>query len=176
MVERPGLGKRPSSNGRGVSPPPSKRKQQSTTTSTVRDSPCREMLLTGITGKAVASFFTPLSKKEPEKMSWRIVKDSLLVGRYATSAGRPAAKDKTKIAAFDLVRLHTKALYECTLTDDNVGLNANHFRFWKGIQSWCNGLEVVAQQCTKHTQKASRRRVRSTHSICAYLKVHLLIW
>jgi hypothetical protein len=33
MVERPGLGKRPSSNDRGVSPPTSKRKQQSTTTS-----------------------------------------------------------------------------------------------------------------------------------------------
>lgn len=33
MPHRPALGKRPSSNDRGVSPPPTKRKQQSTTTS-----------------------------------------------------------------------------------------------------------------------------------------------
>ncbi|KAH8730048.1 polynucleotide kinase 3 phosphatase-domain-containing protein [Phaeosphaeriaceae sp. PMI808] len=84
MTQRPGLGKRPSSNDKNVSPPPSKRKQQSTTTS-----------------KAVANFFTPLSKKEPDKMSWRIVKDSLLIGRYAASTARVAAKGRTKIAAFD---------------------------------------------------------------------------
>ncbi|OAK95989.1 PNK3P-domain-containing protein [Phaeosphaeriaceae sp. SRC1lsM3a] len=84
MAERPGLGKRPSENDRGVSPPPSKRKQQSTTTS-----------------KAVANFFTPLSKKEPDKMSWRIVKDSLLVGRYTASGARTAASQRTRIAAFD---------------------------------------------------------------------------
>jgi bifunctional polynucleotide phosphatase/kinase len=94
MVERPGLGKRPSANDRGVSPPPSKRKQQSTTTS-----------------KAVANFFTPLSKKEPEKMIWRIVKDSLLVGRYAAAA--PAAKmGKRKVAAFDFVSSYMQVLHE----------------------------------------------------------------
>jgi hypothetical protein len=93
MVERPGLGKRPSANDRGVSPPPSKRKQQSTTTS-----------------KAVANFFTPLSKKEPEKMIWRIVKDSLLVGRYAAAA--PAAKmGKRKVAAFDFVSSYMQVLH-----------------------------------------------------------------
>ncbi|KAL5120563.1 DNA kinase/phosphatase Pnk1 [Pleosporales sp. CAS-2024a] len=84
MAERPGLGKRPSANSGGVSPPPSKRKQQSTTTS-----------------KAVANFFTPLSKKEPEKMTWRIVKDSLLVGRYATAATKARTDSRTRIAAFD---------------------------------------------------------------------------
>ncbi|KAF1921744.1 polynucleotide kinase 3 phosphatase-domain-containing protein [Ampelomyces quisqualis] len=83
MVERPSLGKRPSANDRGVSPPPSKRKQASTTTN-----------------KAVANFFTPLSKKEPDKMSWRVVKDSLLIGRYAASTTRTTGS-KTKIAAFD---------------------------------------------------------------------------
>ncbi|KAF2035544.1 DNA kinase/phosphatase Pnk1 [Setomelanomma holmii] len=84
MVERPPLGKRPSSNDRGVSPPPSKRKQQSTTTS-----------------KAVANFFTPASKKEPSKMSWRIVKDSLLVGRYTPTPAKTTLHDNARIAAFD---------------------------------------------------------------------------
>ncbi|KAF2441653.1 PNK3P-domain-containing protein [Karstenula rhodostoma CBS 690.94] len=85
MPERPGLGKRPSSADRGVSPPPAKRKQQSTTTN-----------------KAVANFFTPLSKKEPDQMAWRVVNDSLLIGRYRAAAHLPKATNaKRKIAAFD---------------------------------------------------------------------------
>ncbi|KAH7360036.1 polynucleotide kinase 3 phosphatase-domain-containing protein [Pyrenochaeta sp. MPI-SDFR-AT-0127] len=86
MVERPELGKRPSSNGKNVSPPPSKRRQQSTTTS-----------------KAVANFFTPISKKEPENMMWRIVRDSLLVGKFGapTASAQVAAKGKRRVAAFD---------------------------------------------------------------------------
>lgn len=87
------------------------------------------------TGKAVANFFTPSSKKEPSKMSWRIVNNSLLVGRYAASTVPSAAKGKTKIAAFDFVRLHTNLLHSHRLMDDIVGLNVNHIRFWKGIQS-----------------------------------------
>ncbi|KAE8856752.1 hypothetical protein PTNB73_09474 [Pyrenophora teres f. teres] len=83
MSSRPALSKRPSSSGKDVSPPPSKRRQQSTTTS-----------------KAVANFFTPVSKKEPEKMVWRIVKDSLLVGRFGTAAAQSTTK-RRRIAAFD---------------------------------------------------------------------------
>jgi hypothetical protein len=105
MVERPGLGKRPSSNDRGVSPPPSKRKQPSTTTSKLHANACRDLVLSHAPGKAIANFFTPLSKKEPDKMTWRVVKDSLLIGRYAASTGRSAVKGRTKIAAFDFVRL-----------------------------------------------------------------------
>ncbi|EAT87754.1 hypothetical protein SNOG_05363 [Parastagonospora nodorum SN15] len=96
MVDRPGLGKRPSSDNRGVSPPPPKRKQQSTTTSRVEEDSVELR-------KAVANFFTPLSKKEPEKMTWRIVQDSLLVGKYvaATAAARTTATGRTRVAAFD---------------------------------------------------------------------------
>jgi bifunctional polynucleotide phosphatase/kinase len=104
MAERPGLGKRPSSNDQGVSPPASKRKQQSTTTSKLCTNTRRTHALIHSTGKAVANFFTPLSKKEPEKMTWRVVKDSLLIGRYAALNARSAAKGRIKIAAFDLVR------------------------------------------------------------------------
>ncbi|KAF1849978.1 PNK3P-domain-containing protein [Cucurbitaria berberidis CBS 394.84] len=85
MPPRPGLGKRPSSNSKDVSPPPSKRRQQSTTTS-----------------KAVANFFTPTSRKEPEKMTWRVVKDSLLVGRYsASTTTQGVTEGKRRVAAFD---------------------------------------------------------------------------
>ncbi|KAF1976004.1 PNK3P-domain-containing protein [Bimuria novae-zelandiae CBS 107.79] len=87
MSQRPNLGKRPSSSDRAVSPPPAKRKQQSTTTS-----------------KAIASFFTPLSKKEHDQMAWRVVNDSLLIGRYNVKIATQMAqtiKAKRKIAAFD---------------------------------------------------------------------------
>ncbi|RYO32505.1 hypothetical protein AA0111_g4400 [Alternaria arborescens] len=83
MTVRPGLSKRPSSNNKDVSPPPPKRRQQSATTS-----------------KAVANFFTPASKKEPEKMVWRIVKDSLLVGRFNLGA-QSATQGKRRVAVFD---------------------------------------------------------------------------
>jgi len=66
-----------------------------------------------VAGKAVANFFTPLSKKEPEHMSWRIVSDSLLIGRHSVTAATQAAKAVTtrrKIAAFDFVRWRTGAL------------------------------------------------------------------
>jgi hypothetical protein len=60
--------------------------------------------LTMTPDKAVANFFTPTSKKEPEKMTWRIIKDSLLVGRYCASSTVESAGQSTKrIAAFDFV-------------------------------------------------------------------------
>ncbi|KZF25768.1 putative DNA 3'-phosphatase Tpp1 [Xylona heveae TC161] len=80
--------KRRLSTGGSVSPPPLKRKVQSSTTK-----------------GALAQFFTPASKKEPEKASWTKLRDSLLIGRYA-----PETEDKTnnpnkrpsRIAGFDL--------------------------------------------------------------------------
>ena len=136
MVERPGLKKRPSSNDRGVSPPPSKRKQQSTTTSTYNADSDGNTFADPRLGKAVANFFTPLSKKEPEKMSWRIVNNSLLVGRYAASTAYSVAKGQTKIAAFDFVSTHTDlVLHHHRLTFDTVGLNINHVRIGEGLQS-----------------------------------------
>ena len=105
MPERLGVGKRPSASQEEVSPPPAKRRQQSHTTS-AQQLIRRLRWLTRVAGKAVASFFTPMSRKEPEKMTWRIVKDSLLVGRYNTSATvQSASKVKRRIAAFDFVRI-----------------------------------------------------------------------
>ena len=58
--------------------------------------------------KAVASFFTPISKKDPEPITWRIVEQSLLVGKYCPRTypkdiDEPSAK-RRKVAAFDFVR------------------------------------------------------------------------
>ena len=69
-----------------VSPPPLRRKIESTTTS-----------------KAVASFFKPASQKEPEKISWRTIDHSLIVGRFdPQTIPSQAQKPPVKIAAFDL--------------------------------------------------------------------------
>ena len=59
-------------------------------------------LLTDSTDKAVASFFTPASKKEPDRLSWRVVDESLLIGTYRPCSEKPCTK-RSKIAAFDLV-------------------------------------------------------------------------
>lgn len=59
-----------------------------------------------IVEKAVANFFTPISKKEPEEITWRVVKQSLLVGTSEPTNIKndvPAIK-RRKIAAFDFVR------------------------------------------------------------------------
>jgi bifunctional polynucleotide phosphatase/kinase len=53
--------------------------------------------------KAVASFFKPASQKEPERLVWRTVDNTLIVGRY--NASIPSSQQRTlpvKIAAFDL--------------------------------------------------------------------------
>ncbi|CBX91860.1 hypothetical protein LEMA_P045660.1 [Plenodomus lingam JN3] len=111
MAERPTLGKRPSSNGKEVSPPPSKRRHQSTTTN-----------------KVIANFFTPLSKQEPEKMLWRVLKDSLLIGRYgAMTATSAASASKRRIAGFDLdSTLITSA------SGKTFGRDASDWKWWHG--------------------------------------------
>ncbi|OCK77416.1 PNK3P-domain-containing protein [Lepidopterella palustris CBS 459.81] len=112
---RPVPAKRASTDDRGVSPPPVKRRQQSTTTS-----------------KAVASFFTPISKKEPEKMTWRVVNDSLLIGRYqaptATQSTKSGAK-RRKIAAFDFL---TFGLVQ----DSTLITSASGNRFGRDVTDW----------------------------------------
>ncbi|KAF2840849.1 putative DNA 3'-phosphatase Tpp1 [Patellaria atrata CBS 101060] len=105
--------KRASAEDRGLSPPPLKRKQQSTTTS-----------------KAVANFFKPVSQKEPEDITWRIVHESLLIGRYQpnenSSSTEPAPK-RRKIAVFD---------FDSTLVTPASGnvfsRDANDWKWWHG--------------------------------------------
>ncbi|MCJ1308396.1 hypothetical protein MMC25_002049 [Agyrium rufum] len=74
---------------KGSISPPAKRRLESTTTQ-----------------KAVSSFFTPVSKKEPESTTWRVIKDSLLIGHYEPKVEKTTSKSngtntRSKIAAFD---------------------------------------------------------------------------
>ncbi|KAJ6284522.1 polynucleotide kinase 3 phosphatase-domain-containing protein [Bipolaris maydis] len=103
--------KRVNSNSKTVSPPAAKRRQQSTTTS-----------------KAIANFFTPASKKEPEKMVWRVIKDSLLVGRFGaagTTTTQAATASKRRIAAFDLDSTLIKSASGKTFSRD-----ASDWKWW----------------------------------------------
>ena len=56
--------------------------------------------------KAVSNFFTPASKKEPERVTWRVINQSLLFAKYEPNLD-PKINDpplkRRKIAAFDLV-------------------------------------------------------------------------
>ncbi|KAL9025380.1 MAG: hypothetical protein Q9196_005785, partial [Gyalolechia fulgens] len=57
-----------------------------------------------MTEKAVAGFFTPASKKEPDRTTWRIINNTLLSGRYRPSPSTedsPQSSKRRKIAAFD---------------------------------------------------------------------------
>ena len=84
--------------------------------------------------KAIATFFTPTSKKEPEKINWRILNSTLLIGKYTPKtvdkSAEPASK-RRKVAAFDLVspstdpECHVKAEFFLTHICGAVGFNTH---------------------------------------------------
>ncbi|RMJ23237.1 Polynucleotide [Aspergillus sp. HF37] len=77
--------KRPASPAQPISPPPLKRKVEST-----------------VNNKSVATFFTPTSQKKPDQLSWNVIKNSLVVGRYTPGPDQRRNTAKRRIAAFDL--------------------------------------------------------------------------
>ncbi|RMZ84393.1 hypothetical protein DV738_g636, partial [Chaetothyriales sp. CBS 135597] len=95
----------PINDNKPISPPPTKRKIQSTTSS-----------------KAVANFFKPASQKDPDKLSWRVVGNSLIIGRYGPSGPLPQGRTTpVKIAAFDL--------------DDTI-VSPTGSKWARGAESW----------------------------------------
>ena len=76
-------------------------------------------------GKAVASFFKPASKKEPEQITWRTVDQSLIIGKYSIpKQSLLTASQPRKIAAFD---------FDDTLISPTAGKwnrNATSWRWW----------------------------------------------
>ena len=87
------------------------------------------VILTCTIEDAVASFFTPLSRKEPEKTSWRIVNNSLLIGRYRTGDNNcdgPPSK-RRRIAGFDFVT--TTYSRSVTKTVQRVGPDEVRFSY-----------------------------------------------
>jgi bifunctional polynucleotide phosphatase/kinase len=79
----PGTLKRSSTADRDISPPPAKRKVAATTTN-----------------KAVANFFKPASAKAPEKITFKTIQNSLLIGRCEGATLHPRPQP-LKVAAFD---------------------------------------------------------------------------
>ena len=79
--------------------------------------------------QAVSNFFTPASQKEKvsEKLSWRTVNSSLIVGRYSTSSsGIPELveeKKPRKVAAFDF--------------DSTIIRTVSKAQFAKDANDWC---------------------------------------
>lgn len=53
-------------------------------------------------GAAVANFFKPASQKDPEKVTWKVIENTLLYGKY-DKADSFAADRPRKVAAFDFV-------------------------------------------------------------------------
>ncbi|EMC97501.1 hypothetical protein BAUCODRAFT_33217 [Baudoinia panamericana UAMH 10762] len=90
--------KRVTSTDRDVSPPPAKRRAVATT---------------------AANFFTPTSQKAPEKVTFHVLHDTLLVGRYNE---RPTISKLVKIAAFDF--------------DDTLVMTKSKNRFARGADDW----------------------------------------
>ncbi|KAI5809648.1 polynucleotide kinase 3 phosphatase-domain-containing protein [Peziza echinospora] len=73
-----------------ISPPAVKRSVKVTVQSTT-------------TSATVTNFFKPLSEKEPEKTTWRVIDKSLLVAKYSsTTAAAPNYSIPRKVASFDL--------------------------------------------------------------------------
>ncbi|KAF2100576.1 PNK3P-domain-containing protein [Rhizodiscina lignyota] len=106
--------KRGSTDDGTVSPPPLKRGKQST-----------------VTQKAVANFFTPASKKEkvPEKVTWRIANDSLVVGTFKPPEVSETREDKRrKIAGFDF-----DSTLISTSSGNVFGKDAQDWKWWDGI-------------------------------------------
>ena len=99
-------------------------------------------------GKAVASFFTPLSKKEPDQISWNIISSTLLVGRYKPPHidVKRVRAGKRKIVAFDLVsckeQIVSSHIFILTIQDSTLiktrsgntfAKDANDWQWWNNI-------------------------------------------
>ncbi|MCJ1286991.1 hypothetical protein MMC26_006338 [Xylographa opegraphella] len=103
--------------GRPLSPPPVKRKIASTTTK-----------------KAVATFFTPTSKKDPDRITWRIISGTLIHGKHKPKSDnilecRGHSNKKRKVAAFDFVSRHDSTLIR-TSSGNVFGRNAADWQWW----------------------------------------------
>ncbi|PLB46952.1 polynucleotide kinase 3'-phosphatase [Aspergillus steynii IBT 23096] len=108
MTGAGGTKRAPSPNG-AISPPPLKRKVEPT-----------------VTKKAMSSFFTPTSQKKPEQLSWRIVNNSLVIGKYSKESGpKKEYPAKPKIAAFDF-----DSTLVSTASGNTFPRNSSDWKWW----------------------------------------------
>ena len=99
---------------------------------------------------AVASFFTPISKKKPEKITWRVVNKSLIAGKYTSGPAVENAQTQSKsakrrkVAAFDLVcALITASAWIFMLYADCAGLDIDSYSLRQPIRKRRLWLEMV---------------------------------
>ncbi|PGH04098.1 polynucleotide kinase 3'-phosphatase [Helicocarpus griseus UAMH5409] len=104
--------KRSSPNG-DISPPPLKRKA-----------------LDPATSKSASNFFTPLSQKKPESVTWRVVDNSCIIAKYHPEEAAAAVKSgsKRRIAAFDL-----DSTLIATQSGKRFAANANDWKWWNSV-------------------------------------------
>jgi bifunctional polynucleotide phosphatase/kinase len=113
--------------GEPISPPPLKRKAPTPTSG-------GPPLKSATTKAAVKSFFTPTSKKEPEKISWKTVNETLLVARYPRDAvdvwranrEKKGETEPVKVAAFDF----DSTIIE-TVSGNRFAKDSNDWKWWR---------------------------------------------
>ncbi|KAL4881478.1 polynucleotide kinase 3 phosphatase-domain-containing protein [Aspergillus karnatakaensis] len=105
--------KRAASPGRPISPPPLRRKVETTVTKTVS-----------------TSFFTPASKKKPEPIAWRIVNNSLVVGKFSPESEKDQKRDAgaPRVAAFDF-----DSTLVSTKSGNKYAKDADDWKWWDEI-------------------------------------------
>ncbi|KAK2808825.1 hypothetical protein FQN50_004301 [Emmonsiellopsis sp. PD_5] len=119
-------GRKRASPERDISPPPLKRKAVKTTTTTTTTT------TTAITTHKTApsNFFTPLSRKKPEQIGWRVVHNSCVIGRYGKDKSTlklgPTIGSRRRVAAFDLD--HTVIV---PLSGNRFPRDQNDWKWWR---------------------------------------------
>jgi bifunctional polynucleotide phosphatase/kinase len=53
--------------------------------------------------KSAANFFTPVSQKKPDPITWRVIGTSVVIGKQTTGKTCPSTDKQRRIAGFDLV-------------------------------------------------------------------------
>jgi bifunctional polynucleotide phosphatase/kinase len=98
-----------------------------------------DFIAKSIVESAVTNFFTPASQKAPEKLSWRVVEGTLLIGRYISSdktakIGPQKRRNSSEvtpakkcIAAFDFDSTLIK-----TISKTQHARDANDWQWWHG--------------------------------------------
>ena len=124
----------------------------------------------------MASFFTPLSKKEPDQISWNVISSTLLVARYKAphiDVERVRA-GKRKIVAFDLVsckeQLVSFHILILTIQDSTLIKTRSGNTFAKDANDWQWWNNIVP---TTLKQLARDGRVQSHSDSVSKADVHL---
>jgi hypothetical protein len=101
-------------------------------------------MLTGSIENAVSSFFTPTSKKPPEKIIWQVrgINDdspsTLIVGKYIPSSDLGSddfsEHKRTKVVAFDFVGSPNSFDRDLQYSYQTTGLHTHRSLLWQEVR------------------------------------------